>query len=389
MRWRDMLGLAAAYAVGYSGFLVLPLLVDTLVHAFGVPLWSAGLIAALHLAGMLAGSLALFFWPRTAHRRHAIGLMLALGACGFALSVVSPGPVVVGAALLLAGLGLGATVGAVNLLAGRAKAPEAMFAKLTLALVLLAILMFMLAPVLSGLLGARAILMLLTAVTAMATAIVLVAGAAADEGAAGDTVASVASVQPPPAALAPRLSGRTIASLLLIVFIYIGQNGAWSFVSVSASSSGIAAGTLATIMSGSAMANLLAPILAGRVAGRGRARSAVIGGGVLLMLSVAALFLQLPVWLFALAVVGTTASMLFLLPFLMGRLIGIDATGRAPAIAPGAIIFGAMLGPMMAGPAASLFGLRAVGLVMLVPIALALLIFLALGKDQSSSAAVA
>ena len=347
-----LIAAVAASSAGLLGTNTLPLIVGALIDGLGLEPARAGALGSAELGAVALASLALA--PRMAQlSRRTLALAGVLGVTvGYLASSFAGGFGSLLAARLVAGLGAGAALAAVNATLAGSDDPDALYARLTVlgglvAACVLAALPFALGP--WGHRGGFAAL--------AAFALVCLPVTRRLPARAGGAAPS----------LAP-LPNRGLAALALLGLLLEASlnNALWSFSERIGLGAGTPPEAVGAVLGGATLAGLAGAGLAAALSTRlGRALPLVSGVAAATAARGAITQVETPVAFAALQVAWASAY-LFTLPYVLGTLAALDRQGRWSAAAIAAITIGSAIGPGVAGGVVESAGVEGLGLVVVV-----------------------
>lgn len=332
----EWLPLIFASTLGFSGTPTLPIWLAAAAERFHLTAPQSGLLASLELGCMAFASIASAALAFSSLR--PLAFAIALSIVGNLGSLLATDALTLTAARAVVGLSYGVTLAEITRRAAQMPDPHRVFAMQQLGLVLFATVFFTTAPKLIASLGAPSLFLYNMVMGALALASI-----------AWLPLSTDASVTGASASRAGKRSVAVAMTFVAIVLSFAAYGSLWTYIAEAAKSSGLPLDALSRTLAIGAVANLLAPLAAGRLGLRyGRVTPLLLGyAGFALSMLMIALGLG-PAW-FAAGAIGLNLFLLFLGPFLLGTLAGLDASGRGAAVGPAFFTIGGAIGPAVGG----------------------------------------
>ena len=356
--------LILASTLGFSGTPALPIWLTAAAERFHLTAQQSGLLASLELACVALASII------AATRSHAsripLALAIALSMAGNLASFLVTSAASLTAARVVVGLAYGITLAEIMRRAAQMADPHRVFAMQQLGLVVFAAIFFTTTPMLMTALGPSASFLYNMAVGALALLSLVWLPSSSSVSVASGVVSQ-----------AGKSSMAVGMTFLAITLSFATQASLWANIAVAAKGAGLRLETLSQILAVGAVLNFLAPLAAVRLAvSWGRAAPLVLGY-LGLALSVLTIALPLgPLW-FAAGAIGLNLFLLFLGPFLLGTLAGLDASGKGAAAGTAFFTIGAAIGPAVGGLVIGNAGFPTLGVIGAIAAACALTLALA------------
>jgi predicted MFS family arabinose efflux permease len=356
----------AIFLVGEAGGYLLPLVVGPVARTYAISEGAVGLVVALQLGMFSLAAIALAprlmrFDPR---RTGLFALALVVAGNLLSASDLSLAALLGGRAVAGLGEGIAEAVGAG--LVAQAQDADRAFARVFVAVVVMAIIFYLGLPELIVGLDARQLFLGMAAIPLLALPLVLrLQGSLPAPGAA-------------PATVGGRLAVPALMLCAALTLYSISANAAWFYLERIATSIGLSPASFGRLISAAAVVALVGPLLAQWLGTR---------FGRVLPLSFACCIVGAGGWL---ATHGTTAlpyiigfaasstAMMFGHPYFMGLAVEIDPLGRVAAAARGFNGLGSTLAPAVAGGVLTATGsYRGIGWASVLAAALSLALVLA------------
>lgn len=359
--------LILASTLGFSGTPALPIWLTAASERFHLTALQSGMLASLELACVALASIVAA--ARSHSTRIPLALAITLGIGGNFASFLVTDAVNLTAARAVVGISYGVTLAEITRRAAQMADPHRVFAIQQLGLVAFAAAFFTTAPKLLAALGPSAPFLYNMALGALALASIVWLPAS--------TSISVASSVASRTSASPMAVGMTF---LAITLSFAAQGSLWANIAVAAKGSGLRLETLSQILAIGAALNLLAPLAAVRL-GLRWGRTVPLSLGYLgLALSILTIALPLGPLFFAAGAIGLNLFLLFLAPFLLGTLAGLDASGKGAAAGPAFFMIGAAIGPAVGGLVIGNAGFAMLGVIGAIAAGCALTLALAAGS---------
>lgn len=361
----EWLPLILVAGLGYSSTPILPIWLATAIERFQLTPLQGSLLASLELGCIAFASIA------AATRLHAsrlpLVLAVALSVAGNLASFLATGPLVLAVARAVVGLSCGVALAEITRYAARAPNPHRVFSLQQLGLIAFAAAFFSSivkaiawagpgAPFLYA--QALGVLALVSLVWLPSPGGVPSANVAASPSDGGHSEAL-----PRASAGGGWLSAAVVMSFAAIVLFSSAQSSHWANIGAAAKNSGVSLEMLSQALAIGALLNFLAPVASGAMGLRwGRAVPLVLGCGGFGLSCLLIGGNVGPMW-FAAGAIGLNLFLLFLVPFLLSILAGLDASGRGAAAGPAFMMIGAAIGPAAGGLVLSAAGFATLGVV--------------------------
>ncbi len=326
----------AGSMIAEIGGYAMPFIVGGVARAYGIPEGWIGFIIAGQIG--CAALVSILLAPRIArsNRRTLAYAGAVLVVAGYIGSAVSPSAAPLVASRLIGGIGEGLLYASIAAVAAETRDADRTFALIWVAVVSLAVALFLTLPVVGQQVGPRGVFLALGAVTLVLTPLLF-------------KIPARGSVVDPPTDKIHLKPGATAIVLAIVAaLLAILANGYWYFLEGIAMAIGLDEAKAGVAMALSAVVALAGPLLAHRIGVRfGRTIPLVAGfllaGAGALAVTVATDAITLSV---AMCVAGT--AYVFTLPYLLGLAA---AAGGAPlaAVARGGQGIGSALAPAMSG----------------------------------------
>lgn len=368
----------AIFLVGEAGGYLLPLVVGPMAHTYGISEGAVGLVVALQLGMFSLAAIALAPRLRRFDPRSTGLFALALVVAGNLLSASDLSLAALLSGRTVAGLGEGIAEAVGAGLVAQAYDADRAFARVFVAVVVMAIIFYLGLPELIVGLDARQLFVGMAAIPLLALPLIL----------------RLQASRPAPSATPAAVGGRLAVPALLLcaaLTLYsIAANAAWFYLERIATSIGLSPASFGQLISVGAVVALVGPLLAqwlgtrfGRVLPLALACCIVGAGGWLATHGATAL----PY------IIGFTASstaMMFGHPYFMGLAVELDPQGRVAAAARGFNGLGSTLAPAVAGGVLAMTGsYRGIGWASALAAALSLLLVLAARAMRAASRSAA
>lgn len=382
-RWPGRLALMLAHCAGMVDLVALPLWVGALVAHYGFDAQQAGGLVTLFLLSAVATSL--FFAPRLqrlAGRWAATaGFAVAAGAFGLLSLVQAYGAM---AALHgLGGAGVGCALSFTHGTVARSARPHRLFALLSAALGVFAVLFLGAMSKLLALQGGALLFQVLAAIMAVAAL-----GCALSF-----PLAPADAVAPATGASAPRVGGRMDSAVwcgaLGLSCMALVNATVFSFLERMGADRGFGAEAITGVFVALGLVNLLPAPLAALLERRWSARAVALAGPLVqaaLALAVTQTDAFVPYAGGALFLAGV---LIFTHVFAFGLIARLDPSGRALAATPAMMMVGSAVGPILGGTLVKFHGYPALGLAAVLFAALAVVFFSRARRSQAPAVAAA
>lgn len=318
-----------------------PLLVGRLVDAAGMTLQQAANVPSANMLGTLAGSaLTLLLLGRFGVRRLML-LGIALFALGELLSaVLVASPAGLAAARLVAGCGMGISIAGAAATVVALPSPERVFAAMVFFQALSGAALLLAAPELFESIGVRGVFVTLATLAVVSCA----------------TIPFYAQPAPRHEARVPGTTLISLPTLMLLgsLFVYyVANNGVWAHFERVGVDAGVPTHEISAALSIGQLCSLAGALAAAILSAR-ISRRAAIGSGVVGIAIATAMLLGIkgPSLLLA-SVALFMGSICFVVPFYLGALAALDASGRFVVMGNLALMGGLFLGPALAAAVAT------------------------------------
>ena len=322
--------------VGAQLFLIQPGIVQGLVDRLGFSERQAGLAAAIEMAGIAVTAAAFSFLPAVLDWRRVTRASIAVAAGATIASAFTSQPASFVALRFIAGLGLGGLVSLSFGAIGLTRDPDRQFAYYLLWALLYGAVALLALPLILGAIGIRGLLLGLAAMTLASLP-------------AARLMPRSTESRAQPNEDARELSTAMKAMALAGVLCYnIGLAGAWSYLFLVGTSSGISEQATATALSASQVAAVAGTVAALSIGSRlGRSVPLTIGlfGGAA---SVLPLLSGATLGVFTVAVGAFNFLWNLALPYLFASMSSFDRTGRMVVAAVAMQATGLAIGPAVA-----------------------------------------
>ena len=324
--------------------LIQPAFVQALVDRVGLSDAAAGNVAGAEMLGVAIGAMLVALLASRVNWR--VSSMLALGVIVAAtVGSIWAAPSSLGGVRLIAGIGSGWIMSLSFEAVGRSGAPDRNFAWLVTAALLFGAVVVFSMPWLLDVAGLRGFLLLLAAYYATGFLGVSRLPAAVQPRPTASNDLSTGSVPATQFRLAMPLRWLAIAAMF---FYYIAQGAVWAYLALMGSARGLADAAVATSLTLSQLAGLVAVLAAGALAGR-VARSLALPIGIIA--AGIALWLLLgpqTAAMYGLLVCAFNASWNWTDPYLLGTMASADSSGRVMVWAIAWRLLGLAIGPFAA-----------------------------------------
>ncbi len=336
-RWRTKLFYVYVAITGVMVLNISPLIVAALVEHRGFSAETAGQIVGLNLLSLATTSLLGFFtlhrWP--IRRTLVAGALMA--TFGHAVSIFSPDPALTLALQATAGLGAGLMIVSCLGILSLFDDPDAIIALSFFGQVASAVLMFQLGP---AILSAWSIEGLFIIFALLPVPILLCCRALAER-APRDTAGGGGNFR-------SLLSMPSITILLGLFLIYASNTALYAYAELIGGSLELADSVIANALSARNLLGMLGAILVAWLGTRyDRAKPLFIG--IATMMAGFALFgVARSSEAYVVAVCTLMISLAFCVPYLVGILVELDASGRLASFANSTVFLGAGAGPFLA-----------------------------------------
>jgi predicted MFS family arabinose efflux permease len=334
------------YAVGFMSATYMPVWVDATAMHFGVAVSKIGMVGSLELGAVAVASILSAAFLDTRHLRWPMVAALLIGIAGNLVAGVAPTVDLFTMARLIVGLANGLLLADINLRAAQNVAPPRVFAGQIFVMVLFAIIFFTSAPHLLATFGSGSIFFYCMAVGVIALLSVLALPTSTR------SVKEQADRARTPIGLAAVLilGGATL--------IFISNNSVWAYLAPAATGAAVSLKGLSTLLALGALLNLAAPLISGWLTGRLSPAIALPFSNIAIA---ACIFLiagiSEPV-LYGFGALFLPFFVMFAVPFYMGILVKLDASGRCVAASSAFLMSGAAIGPAIGGLAMDRGGLK-------------------------------
>ena len=215
--------LSAAYAVGYSGLVALPLWLGAVIDHFKIGEWIGGLLGSIYLLSVFVSTVALSMLFERFDRKRLILFGLILAAIGFMIVALSLGIPLLIAGLITAGSGLGICLGVASSTALVGPDPQRTFAYFSLALSVFVVIFYLLAPPVFTAFGFSALFIVLTGISLATALLVLKSFPELPRG----RLRAESYIE---GRLKGQQASRAYAALAAIGVYFVANAGIWSFV---------------------------------------------------------------------------------------------------------------------------------------------------------------
>lgn len=350
---KGRLALMLAHVAGMLDMAALPVWVGTLIGPYHFNPQQAGLLVTLFLVGVVISSL--FFGPRfyRIRPRTAATFGYGLAAAAFVLlSLVQTFELLL-ALHVLGGLAVGCGLSFTHGTIGRSRNPHRLFAIVSIALGVTAIVFLGGTPKLIEHLGGPALFWVFAAVMAIAT----LSSALAFPDPPARTNAQHAAGTGRPA----RLSANVRYAIVGITCMALTQAMIFSFVERIGIDRGFGANAVIAVLIVLGFVNLFPTALAALLQHRLAATRVAMSGPVLQALLALVITNSAVFALYAGATAVYVSIMLFTHTFVFGLLARLDVSSRAVAMTPAMIMSGSAVGPILGGSLVHLVGYAALG----------------------------
>lgn len=365
-----VLALSFVSAVALLLLSLQPLFIGSLESAYGFSEIELGYFASAPIAASFIVFISAPLWVNRISVRTAITLGSVIAFFGLAAMALSSALVPLTAFFSLYAVGISIVQVPALIALGRMPDAEASFGIYTAASVLLAgVCAFLIPAVIEPAFGITGFIFMMLVATAVSVAVVLSVAQSSLEGGSGDKEDEGDG-------------GRNTAegwlTLASLAAFYMGIMAAWPFVELVASDSGLDGQTLGFAFGASFLLSGIAPLTAAKFGDR-IPLSASMGATAVMFIGFAWLLSAFTISLltFAVALILFQLAWNFGIPYMLAVAAHVNDGGRAMALAPAAIAFGAAFGPTIGGYALTGFGptglFVAFGFIELVAMALILL----------------
>lgn len=356
-----MPALIFGYALGYFSMAVFPLWITGIATAYGISSEIAGLVSSAEL-GMLA--LTAFLLPALLERLNLRNLVLlaTVGLIGGNLISIHAGSFYVFVLCrLLVGLCDGAVLATISTLAGQGVNPRETFANLQFAQVLSSMVFYGISATLIGHLGTAGVFGYYAVFSCLCLLpLRQLPEHSAIPGPMESTILEASSVS----------LWRIVPGLAGLMLLATSVNTILASVVPLGLHSGLPISTISLTMALSGSMGLVGSLAAQRLGDRLGIILPLLVAAVMLA-SAAVIFGQAKgLFSFASAAILLLSALFFVIPYLMGEIARLDASGRSVARGQAAMMIGSAIGPAAGGAALSLCGI--VGLTTIVAMALML-----------------
>lgn len=364
--WRGRFALMVAHCAGMVDLVALPVWVGTLVARYGFDPQQAGGLVTAFLAGAVGSSL--FFAPRFNRIRPSRAAMAGFGLSGLAflgMALTADYGLMLflhGVAGVAVGCGLSFTHGTI----GRSARPHRLFAIVSTALGVFAILFFAFTPKLVATMGGAALFWVFGTVMLLATAVAAVAFPEPER-----TEADLAVKSSPP----PRLAPAVWLGALGMSCLALMNSTTYSFVERIGMDRGFGLEAVAGVLVVLGIVNLFPAPLAAVLERRLPARAVVMTGPVIYAALALVVTHSTDFLPYAIAVCLLPSVLIFVHTFAFGLLARLDPSGRAVAATPAMVMVGAALGPVLGGTVVKFSGYASLGITVALIAPVALLCF--------------
>lgn len=384
---REWLPLVVVSTLGLCSVPTLPIWLAQATERFQLTALHSGVLASIELACVAVASMV---WAGlSASLRSRAGLILALAIVSSVIgnlgSFLADTPFSLAASRVLVGLAYGLALSEITRRAAQLPDPHRIFAVQQFGLVLFTVIYFPTVPRVIAAFGPSSPFLFNAALGVCALAAVLWAPSPAED--------PRSEVIPSQSATLPVQTATTAVALAFaaIGLSFMAQGSLWTYITMAAANSGLGIEDLGKILAVGAVLNVIAPLAAGRLGLRlGRAVPLLMGYASLGFSIALVAFGFGPIW-FAVGAVGLSMSLLFLIPFLLGTLAGLDASGRSASAGPAFFMIGGAIGPILGGVAIGIGGFALLGAIGALATACAFGLALAAGsrtlaKEQGQTA---
>lgn len=377
-RWPGRIALMVAHCAGMVDLVALPVWVGALVAQYKLDPQRAGALATLFLVGAVASSL--FFAPRLRRISGRVASALGFAVAAAAFIGVSFTSVYVAMATLhvVAGMGAACALSFTHGTIACSERPHRLFALVSAALGLFAVVFLGATPRLVAALGGPVLFLVLGGVMTVAA---VVCALLFPRLPAADGSASAA-----PAAAVGRIDAAVVFGALGLSCMGVVQAMIFSFLQRVGMDRGFGMEAVTGVLIALGLVNLLPAPLAGLLERRWSARVVVMAGPVVqaaLALTIAQSSAFAP---YAGAAMFFAAVLIFTHPFAFGLIARLDPSGRTLAATPAMLMIGSAIGPVLGGTLVKFHGYGSLGLAA-VPIAcIAMLCFSRTKRLQPVSA---
>ncbi len=348
---RGRVALAVAHCAGMIDLVALPVWVGTLIAQYRFDPQRAGGVVTLFLAGVVLASVVLAPVFNRVSGRVVATLGYALAAAGFVLAAGAGDFAPLAALHGLTGIAVGAALSVTHGTIARSARPHRMFALVSVALGVFAVVFLGATPQIVAAAGGPALFLVFGGVMALAALAALLAFPSAPP-------VRVAVAGP---AVALRMPRRVWFGIAGIAGMTVVQAMTFSFLERAGADQGFARESINAVLIALGLVNLLPAALAALLERRLNARGVLMTGPVLQALLAATIMLSTSFAPYAAAASVFAAVMIFTHTFAFGVLARLEPSGRALAATPAMLMAGSAVGPLLGGTLVKTFGYGSVG----------------------------
>lgn len=379
----EWLPLILVSTLGFSGTPSLPVWLAGANEQFDLTAFQSGMLASLELGCVASASIASAALSLSSRNRVVLVLAVVLSIAGNLGSFLAADALTLTATRVVVGTSYGLMLADITRRTAQMPDSHRIFAIQQFGLVSFASVFFSTTPMAITSFGPSSPFLYNIALGALALASIMWLSSPTNASDAGGSVAGSA------ASPGPRASAAVALALVAIALSFMAQASVWTYIAAAAENSGLRLEALARILAIGAIINVLAPIPAERMGLRWGRAAPLLLGYVGLALSILMVALGLgPSW-FTAGAIGLNLFLLFLVPFLLGLLAGLDASGRSASAGPAFFMIGGAIGPAVGGLVIGVAGFAMLGAIGAMAVACALALALAAGSRIPSASASA
>jgi predicted MFS family arabinose efflux permease len=350
-KWRGRLALTVAHVAGMLDLVALPVWVGTLITNYAFDPQQAGALVTLFLAGAVVASL--IFAPRVnaMNGRAMTTIGFSLAAIVFIVASFQTGFLALAACHALAGFASATALSFTHGTIGRSLNPHRLFAIVSMAIGVFAIVFLGAAPGIVAGHGGPVLFRIFAGLMAIAAAVSLA------------LFPKPAREYDPHAVGIPVRLGRHVwAGIIGVSMMAVSQSMVFGFFQQMGTDRGYGVDAITGVLIALGFVNLFPPPLAALLEKKLSAERVVLAGPV--AQAVLALTITMSTTFLPYAMAGSVfvAVMIFTHTFAFGLLSKLDPTGRAVAATPAMLMIGAAVGPILAGTLIKLSGYPAIGI---------------------------
>jgi predicted MFS family arabinose efflux permease len=369
-----MFAIAIISCAGFSGMLLLPLIVSAPINAFGVSEAAAGKFGAAELLAIACSSTLLA--PRVASIRpkHLICAGLVLIIAASALAVLAPYPNGYMLSRILSGIGEGLVLTAAHAIVAKTAGPDRVFAVVNFTVLVLGAASY---PYLSAAVAHKGIAPLAVASAVLALIAAFSLPLLGEYPAVGSESESIF-----------RVAKRWRRPLCGILCFYVAEGALWGYLLRLGIATGKPPQWAGEIISGAFLLSLLGPLIVYWLNLKAGRRIPLVVSTALLCITAAVFAVDRTPEVFKIATFELYLVFIVAITYSSGLMAAIDPSGRLVAAVPGVRTFGMGVGPALSGLLMPEFGVRVVGWVAAIGYALAVGLFAATsdaGRTPSST----